>query len=343
MNSLHVRGRLIRTAMALPLALTLAAGCSSASDSGADPVLKLGIQEPYSTFLLDVAESQGYLADAGFSEMETTAFKEVPSMLTATSKGQITLAVAGVEGVFNFNKQSQPDDHLKIIGSRGMNLVAYMAAENSGIPVSDGENWQETVRAWQGKKIGIAAKGGIIERFVRYMVSEAGLDPDRDITLVAVGAGPAMRAALAEGLVDVASGSASVAAQIESTGAGRIVLPPTAVPPGIKDTLTSVFFTSQRQIDADPERFTGLAEAIDRAKEFISDPANRDESIEILTNETEMGPELAEIIFDIDLPSMTDTPVNPTVFDKTVTTYRDVDILDDAPMEYQTFVADDAR
>lgn len=57
----------------------------------------------------------------------------------------------------------------------------------------------------RGKKIGVTRVGTLEDGVLRYLLRQRGIDPDRDVTFLAVGAAPSRLAALSKGIVQASS------------------------------------------------------------------------------------------------------------------------------------------
>lgn len=336
--------RLLAFASAVVVATAALTSCSTVGDSPQSlPILKVGIQEPYSMLLLDIADEQGYLKQAGIGGLEATSFSSIPPLMTSLSKNQTDLGLVTVQSLLNYNPKAVAGAELKIFSSRGVNLVSYMARTGVNIPVAQGNDWLPTVRAWKGKTLGIAASGGIVEKYLKYILTKAGLDPELDVKIVPVGAGAAMQAALQQGLIDVASGSASVVAQVVGSGAGEVVLSSVQMPAEILDTLTSTWVASGKGLSDKPDLYKGIVDAVEKARSYLSDAANKDQVIDIMVKKIGLGQQEAELVYKIDLPSMVNSPVNKDTFDRTMNAYRTTGFYEGPEAAYQDYVSGLAR
>ena len=63
----------------------------------------------------------------------------------------------------------------------------------------------KTVAELKGKKIGVTRLGTLEDGILRLLLKERGLNPDRDVTFVPVGAAPQRVVALSKGIIDAAS------------------------------------------------------------------------------------------------------------------------------------------
>jgi NitT/TauT family transport system substrate-binding protein len=335
--------RFVHKLVPVLLAVGVGATTVACSSAGNEDSVKVAIQEPYSLLLFSVAKEQGFLDEEGIGDIETSSFNSVPSLATAVSKSQMDIGLLPVQTVLGYNGQATEGSELKILSSRGVNLISYLAATGSDIPVAQGDDWKTTVQSWRGKTLGIAATGGISEKYLMYMLEEAGLDPAKDVTIVPVGAGAAMQSALKEGLIDVAGGSAGVVATIVSSGTGKVVLEADQMPDTILDTMTSTWVASQAALDKDGDKYRRIISALERARAFVADETNRDVVVATIVENIDMTPEEAGIAYDTDRESIANSPVTQEAFDRTIQAYTETDFYTGPPVEYDDFVSDLAR
>jgi ABC-type nitrate/sulfonate/bicarbonate transport system substrate-binding protein len=179
--------------------------------------------------------------------------------------------------------------------------------------VATADTWQDTVKAWRGKKIG-AQPGGLIEAMTKSFGKSVGLTAGKDFEIVNVGVGPQQTAALKAGVADVASGDAFGAVQIAQSGVGKTVIDflQQNVPPAFRGQLmTAGFFAPEPRIKQKRALYAGFAAALDEARAFIKDPSNRAQVEQSLVKHVKVPPALAKGLyeqmagFDIDMSKAT--------------------------------------
>ena len=83
---------------------------------------------------------------------------------------------------------------------------------------------EDKVKALKGIRIGASTIGGGPAQYTRYLATTVGLDPERDLKILAVGFGAPRMAALRTNQVDVTVGSAPEADQVEIEGFGKLFI-----------------------------------------------------------------------------------------------------------------------
>lgn len=333
--------RFAPAAAAVLLILSLATGCgASGGASTAAPsrtVLTMGVQEEYSAYLFHAGVRQGFFESAGISDIKTTAFTSLPAMLTAVAQNHVDFGMQTIPTLRGYNKDSAGSD-LVAFGNFG-NLTSWYARSGSNVPTAGNAGWKEVIQSWRGKKIGLPALGGIMDKELRYMLAQAGLDASNDVGLVAVGSQQSAAAAFQQGLVDVVGVTASSAAFIETRNLGYQVLNNQSGPEELKGTITGAFFASKDQIRDRPEYYRGIAEGMEKSRAFVTDPKNREAALEVLTEDIGLPADVAQRVYSLDLPGVTGGTVTREVFDKSIAAMTTTGIISGDKPAYEDVVA----
>jgi NitT/TauT family transport system substrate-binding protein len=135
--------------------------------------------------------------------------------------------------------------------------------------------------ALKGLTIGITRPGAPTDVFARYFLVRAGLNPDRDATLVSVGGVPALAAAFKSERIDAFLLSPPLPQTLEREGAGRIVIRNTAGEvPELRDTTYAAMFTSAEYARRNGPALQAYGRALRKATEWLQ--ANKAEALRIL-------------------------------------------------------------
>ena len=68
--------------------------------------------------------------------------------------------------------------------------------------ITEKSPYEQKLKALKGMTVGVTSAGSGTDQVVRFLAREAGLDPNRDLTITALGTGDAMTAALAQGRIN---------------------------------------------------------------------------------------------------------------------------------------------
>lgn len=293
--------------------VTTLAACGGGSEDDA-ATLTVGLQEPFSAYHIQVGIEQGFFEDVGIDNLETRVFTSVPAMLTAVAKGQLETGIQGLPALSNYNETTAGAE-LRLLTNKAFNTTHWAVSDRVANPVAESDDFVDVVKTWKGKKIGVPVLSGLVYNELIYMLTEAGLDAEKDVEIIAAGSGEPAATALREGLVDVIGASATTIALVAAGEFGVPVLEETATPSD--SSMGTSWFTSDQQLEEDPELFEALTEGITRSKQFILDPANKDAVVDVLVDDFDLKPEVAEILYEMDRPGW-DDPLNQETFQHSV-------------------------
>lgn len=141
----------------------------------------------------------GKFQDAGLN-IDFVPITGVGAALSAMENGSADIHTNSVSVLLQSNAEGA--DLRAFCGDLDLTQGSVYAAPGSTLPVADMNNWQEAVRSWKGKTIGVFGLGGSIKAEFDVLAQAAGLSPD-DLTFSAVGVGEQATAALENGIVDL--------------------------------------------------------------------------------------------------------------------------------------------
>lgn len=163
----------------------------------------------------------------------------------------------------------------------------------TGTDLGGATAWEDVMVALEGSNVGVVANGAAAEDIARTLFSEAGVDPDAQ-TYIATGLPDTTLAALQNGEIDmtITFDPAFVIAEAQGIGFQPFSLragegPASLLWPSLLAT------TSRQYAEENPGAVKAYSVAIAQATQFITDPANRDRVIEILTGDMGFNPDLA--------------------------------------------------
>ncbi|MSP38415.1 MAG: ABC transporter substrate-binding protein [Deltaproteobacteria bacterium] len=241
------------------IALSIAGG----NASGADSLKKLRLA--YAGW--EIGTAVAYIGvDGGLFKQHGIEIEELPIRDTFSAGAQSLLGVDVLIGFGNPLAVLQPIANgadLALVGTHvsfdqyGMGVVS---------PIND-------VKELKGKKIAVSALGGRSDLIARVILRRAGLDPAKDVELVAAGLAPARAAALTKNLVQGAPFGQELVAEAQKIGIK--VLDVKSVPM-VTDLLLTTRSLIKRDEDAMRRFMRGYAAAI---QFFVT---KRGESVAIL-------------------------------------------------------------
>jgi NitT/TauT family transport system substrate-binding protein len=185
-------------------------------------------------------------------------------------------------------------------------VVRKEVIERSGIDLKS--DVKTRAKILKGLTIGITRPAAPTDVYSRFLMTEAGLNPQRDATLVQVGGVAALSAAFRSGKIDAFMLSPPLPQTLERAGYGTIVVHNTA---GELSSLTDItymaLFTSKEFATKNPAAIKAYVQGIQEAVHWIK--ANRQEALKLMHTKwfKDSSEEALEISFDRLLPALSDT------------------------------------
>lgn len=250
--------RLARLSFALA-ALALCAGQTSAADNAKK------VRLAYAGWELGTAVA--YIGvDSGLFKKHGLVIEELPIRDTLSAGVQSLIGVDLLIGFGNPLALLQP-----VAAGADVTVVgAHVSFDQYGMGVATGLS---SIKELRGKKVGVSALGARSDLIARVILRRAGLDPAKDVELVAAGLAPARALALSKNLVQGVPLNQQVAAEAQKLGIKILEL---KTVPVVTDLLMTTRSYIKREEEAVRRFMKGYADAIHH---FVS---RRDDSVAIL-------------------------------------------------------------
>ncbi len=204
--------------------------------------------------------------DAGLFKKNGVDIEELPIRDTLSAGVQSLIGVDLLIGFGNPLAVLQP----VALGADVALIGSHVSFDQYGMGVGSAIN---SLKDLKGKKVGVSALGARSDLVARVMLRRAGLDPSKDVELVAAGLAPARALALTKNLVQGVPLNQEVAAEAQKLGIKVIEMKSVPI---ITDLLITTRSFVKREDDMVRRFMKGYATAIHY---FIS---KRSESLEIL-------------------------------------------------------------
>lgn len=165
-------------------------------------------------------------------------------------------------------------------------LTIQMAARNDWmkkVGVEPGSPIEKRVQALKGARIGSATVGGGPSQYTRFLGSLYGLNPDKDISIVSVGQGPARIAALRENRVDVIVSGAPEGDQVGLQGFGALFVNFSTDVPVFTQFPFTVLVVKPDFAEKNPDQVRAVARTIGAANDLVR--SNFDSALAMLQAE----------------------------------------------------------
>ena len=130
-------------------------------------------------------------------ESELVAVRSGPLVIAALQSGDADYAVASFDSLVSLHERSRRDAIAigAVLSRLTMNVVVHReVAASRG--VTRASPLTERLRALRGLTLGVTQPGAVSDLYSRYFLRRGGADPERDATLVTIGDGAALLAAL---------------------------------------------------------------------------------------------------------------------------------------------------
>src|SRR5438093_5032232 len=105
---------------------------------------------------------------------------------------------------------------------RGLPIRTIAVNQDNAPYVLVGRPQIKTMSDLKGKKVAVSSLGGMSTLVVREIVARSGLEPDRDLVLLAVGGSETRSGAMAAGVVDAALGTVALNYNLQCQGYNRL-------------------------------------------------------------------------------------------------------------------------
>lgn len=182
------------------------------ADDGADPAepddvsaerlsMSFSYFPAFHTMAVLYAETAGYFEDENL-EVELTQADSGGVQFTLVVSGEVDASAIELQNVARTYGESRELVHVfPLVRALSMNLVASNEAlEARGITPDD--PIEDRIAALADMTIGFTTPNAPTEIFSRFLLTQAGVDPDREGELVSVGSPPNLLAALSSGQID---------------------------------------------------------------------------------------------------------------------------------------------
>lgn len=204
--------------------------------------------------------------DSGLFKKHGLVIEELPIRDTLSAGVQSLIGVDLLIGFGNPLALLQP-----VAAGADVTVVgAHVSFDQYGMGVATGLS---SIKELKGKKVGVSALGARSDLIARVILRRAGLDPAKDVELVAAGLAPARALALSKNLVQGVPLNQEVAAEAQKLGIKILEL---KTVPVVTDLLMTTRSYIKREEETVRRFMKGYADAIHH---FVS---RRDDSLAIL-------------------------------------------------------------
>jgi NitT/TauT family transport system substrate-binding protein len=227
-----------------------------------------------------VAEAKGFFAKHGL-DAQLVYFRSGAETTTAVVSGSCEFGALATEHVTQVRDQ----------GLRVKAIVAnltdspYTLIVRKDVPLpSAGQGYPHVIRDLKGLRLGITGRGASTDFTLRFLLKEGGLDPGKDVTIIATGGVGTTLAALAKGDIQGFLAFEPIQSQaIHGLGLAKPVIDirKGEGPKLLHDYAYNSMVAKEEYLEAHPETARRLVAAVLEAQRFLADPQNFEETVKI--------------------------------------------------------------
>lgn len=271
--------RLTSVAIAAVAAVTLLVGCSQSASVPPSPansskatqtsIVRIGQQAPC------VCQLAFYVAmHKGFFQKEhiKASFVTEPTPLTSilTNAAEMSMAAPGQAALA---AQKGADARVIVTAQSRLTQAIFVSPD---VKLTDPTDWKAVARDLKGHNIGITTRGGSTDVDLRYILKAAGLNPDKDVKIIPLGAGPSLIAGVQSRKVDAALSFQPLTASMQEQKLGQVTVDLAAGDgPAALDQPMTTGIVRGDWAKQHPDVVKGIVTAVSDAEKYMTDKSNR--------------------------------------------------------------------
>ncbi len=274
----------------VPALLALALAAEGAAWAAGPVVFGTAAQKEFDNMPFVIAKEKGYYGQEGV-DVELFHFKGGGEFVSGFATGKVHLGFTSFASALRGMVRGVP---IKIVAQTSHFPVYWGLMVRPDSPIKSIRDLKP------GAKISITTEGGLTHYVALLILQTAGIDPAQ-ATLVPLGAGPQMPAALRAGQIDAAVVWSPVGPELEKAGVGRYAAKLTDMLPAF--TFSGVV-ASREFIDREPETIRKIMRAYRKGLAWMK--ANPDETVKLMSQWYDMEPGISRDVYQASLANFTD-------------------------------------
>jgi NitT/TauT family transport system substrate-binding protein len=229
-----------------------------------DVHIAVGGQNSFYYLPITVAERQGYFKDEGLN-VKLSDFAGGAAALRAVVGGSADVVSGAYEHTISLQAKKQ---YFQAFVAQGR--LPQIAL---GVATPKAANFK-SFKDLKGMKIGVSAPGSSTHNLVKQLLTKAGLDPNKDVSIIGVGLAAQAVAALKSGQIDAIANVDPVITKLEQDNAIKVVAD-TRTLKGTQEVWgaplpSGVLHAAIEYVQKNPNTVQALANAIVRADKWIA-------------------------------------------------------------------------
>jgi ABC-type nitrate/sulfonate/bicarbonate transport system substrate-binding protein len=305
-------------ALVIPLA-----GCS---DEGRTEVTVASLPSAFLAAMY-VAERDGTFEKEGL-DVNIVELQSGADGVAAAVSGSAQIADIGFDDLVTLTEEGE--NGLVMVHNlvRRVTLTLVMNSDKAKeLDVTRDSPLEERYAALKGLRLGVTSTGAASDRYLRYYLREAGLDPEKDAEIIAIGDGSSLLAALETGQIDAYQLSPPTPYVAESEGFGTILIDgPAGDVPALSDFAYTGFAANRDWAKGNADTVRAFTRALNTAMGKVQKDA-AGMAAEIAERMAEDDVAVLQRTLEALLPALsTDGCFDATAIRTTLTTMHDVGI-----------------
>ncbi len=230
--------------------------------------LSIGLPVPSLSLLPNwAAEYKGFFKEEGITDVKVLAFRGDADVVQALAGGTTDINVASLTGVVSTIKA-------------GQKFRAFWSGYNMTIFEWYAQPKYKSIAETKGGRYGVSKFGSMTDFLTRYALRKAGLDPQKDVTILQLGGDAQILSALVSGQLDCTILSIPFAYSAAEQGFVRLMSQKEEVS---YDYPTHVVYAKEDFIAKNPNTVKAYLRATGKAIEWIK--TNRDEAAQLASKQ----------------------------------------------------------
>ena len=267
------------TVCGVAMAAALLVGCGgdeegTAGGGGGEELAKIQVASAPNVFLsgLYVAEDEGYFEEEGV-DVEIVEIEAGTDSVAALVSGNAQIADVGFDDLIELAEEGEQGLIMTHNILNRVTLTLVMDKEKAEeLGVTAETPLEERYAALKGLRLGVTSPGAPTDKYLRYYLREAGLDPERDAEIIPLGGGSSLLAALESGQIDAFQLSPPTPYIAENQGFGTVLIDgPAGDVEEFSDFLYTAYAANKEWAEGNPEAAQGFSRAIEKAMAKIEE------------------------------------------------------------------------
>jgi NitT/TauT family transport system substrate-binding protein len=262
---------ILSAALALMLAL---AGCAGGpAGNGLTPVTVTSLPSAFLASMY-IAEQDGIFEREGL-DVTIVELQSGADGVPAVVSGNAQIADLGFDDLATL--AAEGENSLVMVHNL-VRRVTFTLVMNPDVARERGVSRESPIEqryaALRGLRLGVTSPGAASDKYMRYYLREAGLDPERDAEIIAIGDGASLLAALETGQIDAYQLSPPTPYVAQTEGFGTILIDgPSGDVPLFSDFAYTGFAANRGWAEQNPDQVRAFGRALDSAMQQVqADP-----------------------------------------------------------------------